>query len=119
MTTTLAKEEDGIKKGRARIVFVITDNSSQKRKTPPRSSNDQRLSFKKKNVGAKKNVPGVAATSNEANSGGFKGKYNFCHKFGHKKVDCGKLKAYLEKKGNPSIKVCLEYNIIDVLTNSW
>ena len=34
-------------------------------------------------------------------------------------MDCRKLKANLEKKGNPSVKVCLESNIIDVPTNSW
>ena len=70
-------------------------------------------------MGAKKNGPSMASTSNEAKSGGFKGKCNFCHKFEHKKVNCCKLKAYLEKKVNPCLKVCLEYNIIDVLTNSW
>ena len=70
-------------------------------------------------MGAKKNGPSVASTSNEAKSGGFKGKYNFYHKFGHKKVDCRKLNVYLEKKGNPSVKVCLKSNIIDVPTNSW
>ena len=48
-----------------------------------------------------------------------KGKCNFYHKFGHKKVDYRKLKAYLEKKGNLLVKVCLESNIIDMPTNSW
>ena len=88
MTTILAKKEDDIKKGRARIVSVITDSSSPKRKILPKSFNDQRPPFKKKNVGAKKNGPSVASTPNEAKSGGFKGKCNYCHKFGHKKMDC-------------------------------
>ena len=70
-------------------------------------------------MGAKKNGPNMASTSNEAKIGCFKGKYNYCHKFGHKKMDNHKLKANLEKKGNPSIKVCFESNIIDVPTNSW
>ena len=70
-------------------------------------------------MGDKKNGPNVASTSNEAKSGGFKGKCNYCHKFGHKKMDCRKLKANLEKKGNPYVKVCLESTIIDVPTNSW
>ena len=48
-------------------------------------------------MGAKKSGigPKVASTSNEAKNGGFKGKCNFYHKFGHKKVDFHKLKACL------------------------
>ena len=61
----------------------------------------------------------MASTCNEANSGGFKEKCNFCQKFGHKKVDYRKLKAYFEKKCNLLVKVCLESNIINVLINSW
>ena len=71
------------------------------------------------NVGAKKSGPNVASIFNEARSRGFKRKCNYCPKFGHKKIDCHKLKANLEKKGNPFVKVCLESNIIDVPTNSW
>ena len=37
-----------------------------------------------------KNVP---STSNAPKNGGFKGKCNYCHKFGHKKTDCRKLKV--------------------------
>ena len=70
-------------------------------------------------MGVKKSGPNVAFTSNEVKSGCFKGKCNYCHKFVHKKIDCCKLKANLEKKGNPSVKVCLKSNIIDVPTNSW
>ena len=40
MTTILDKEEDDIKKGRERTIYVITDSSSQKRKIPPKSLND-------------------------------------------------------------------------------
>ncbi|EXB28913.1 hypothetical protein L484_012672 [Morus notabilis] len=29
----------------------------------------------------------------------FKGNCNFCHKYGHNKVDCRKFKAWLDKKG--------------------
>ena len=73
MTTILAKEEDDIKKGRARTISVITNSSNQKRKIPPKSSNDQRPPFKNKNMGAKKNGPSVASTSNEVKSEDFKG----------------------------------------------
>ena len=65
-------------------------------------------------MGAKNNGPSLASTSNEAKSGGFKGRCNFCYKFRHKKIDCCKLKVYLDQKGNPSVKVCF-----DVPPNSW
>ena len=98
MTTILAKEEDDIKKATARTVSVITypDSGSQKRKTPPKNSGDNRP-FKKKNFGTKKSGQNRASSSNEANSGGFKGKCNFCYKFRYRKVDYHKLKTYLRK----------------------
>ena len=99
MTTILVKEEDDIKKEKERTIFVITGNTSQKKKTPLRNSNDNKLF--KKFKGAKKSGQNVASISNDANSIGFKRKCNFCHKFGHKKTDCHKLSAYLKKKDNP------------------
>ena len=30
----------------------------------------------------------------------FKGKCNYCHNFGHKKIDCRKLKAVQENKSD-------------------
>ena len=38
--------------------------------------------------------------SNAPEDESFKGKCNYCHKFGHKKTNCRKLKVVQENKGN-------------------
>ncbi|KAG6706951.1 hypothetical protein I3842_06G008500 [Carya illinoinensis] len=48
-----------------------------------------------------------------------KGKYNFCHLFGHRRIDCRKFKAWLDKKGTHSLLVCFESNLIDVPFDTW
>ena len=40
----------------------------------------------------------MPSTSNAPKNEGFKGKCNYCHKFGHKKTNYRKLKAVQEKK---------------------
>ena len=42
----------------------------------------------------------VSSTSNAPKNEGFKGKCNYCYKFGHKKTDCRKLKVIQENKGD-------------------
>src|SRR5262249_27545333 len=47
----------------------------------------------------------------------------FCKRIGHRRKDCFKFTASLEKKckegGNPFALVCFESNMIDVPSNSW
>ena len=47
----------------------------------------------------------------------------FCHKDGHKKSECRRFTAWLEKQrkqeGKPFAFVCSESNMIDVPSNSW
>ena len=66
------------------------------------------------NVDAKDNGTNVPSTSNAPKNEGFKGKYNYFHKFRNKKTDCGKLKVVQEKKCNHWVNVCSESNVIDV-----
>ena len=40
------------------------------------------------------------STSNAPKNEGFKGKCNYFHKFGHKNIDCRKLKVVHENKGD-------------------
>ena len=46
----------------------------------------------------------VPSTSNAPKNEGFKGNCNYCHKFGHKKIDWRKLKAIEENKGDDKHK---------------
>ena len=118
MTTILAKEEEDLKKGKARSISMVTNpNNSQKRKPTSNNSSDQRPSKKKGNH-PKGNGQGSSSSAGHKNEY-FKGKCNFCQYFGRKKADFRKLKAHLEKKGKCLVLVCLESNIIDVPSNTW
>ncbi|KAL5576980.1 hypothetical protein UlMin_018679, partial [Ulmus minor] len=82
MTAILAKEEDDIKNGRVSCNFSHKDFSKQ---------------FKKKPASGKPN-PHTGVQSFCTKKDYFTGKCNFCHKFGHKKVEYRKFKAWLENK---------------------
>ncbi|XP_041003987.1 uncharacterized protein LOC121249343 [Juglans microcarpa x Juglans regia] len=56
---------------------------------------------------------------NEPKNEGFMRRCNFYHLFGHKKVDCRKFKAWLDKKGTCSLLVCFEFNLVDVPFDTW
>ena len=61
----------------------------------------------------------MPSTSNAPKNEGFKGKFNYCHKFGHKKTNYRKLKVVQEKKGNHWVNVYFESNVIDVSFDTW
>ena len=61
----------------------------------------------------------MPSTSNAPKNEGFKGKCNYCHKFGHKKTNYRKLKVIQEKKGNHWVNVYFESNVIDVSFDTW
>nr|GLL27411.1 uncharacterized protein LOC104242829 [Ipomoea trifida] len=42
-----------------------------------------------------------------------------CNSSRHKKVECLKKKAWMEKKGIHSVSVCFESNLIEVSSNTW
>ena len=102
MTAILAKEEEDLKKGRSRSIYVVTTQGSggQKRKYPYNIASTEKKYVKKQNTGVKGNNKNVPYTSNAPKNEGFKRKCNYCHKFGHKKIDCRKLKAVQENKGD-------------------
>ncbi|XP_062094917.1 uncharacterized protein LOC133800849 [Humulus lupulus] len=100
MSASLAKEEEGMRKGRARSISMVTNpnnpNNPHKRKFTPNNSSDQNPP-KKKAFSPKRNGHSGSSSTSHKNEL-FKGKCNFCQIFGHKKVDCRKLKAHIEKK---------------------
>ena len=102
MTTILAKKEKDMKKGRSRSISMLTtqDNGGQKRKYPYNTASNEKKYVKKQNTGAKGNGKNVPSTSNAPKNKGFEGKCNYCHKFGHKKINRRKLKVVQENKGD-------------------
>ena len=106
MTAILAKEEENMKKGRSRSIYVLTtqDGGGQKRKYPYNTASKEKKYVKKHNTSAKGNGKNVPSTSNAPKNEGFKGKCNYCHKFGHKKTYCRELKAVQENKGDDKQK---------------
>ena len=89
MTAILTKEEEDMKKERSRSIYVVTTqgNGGKKRKYPYNTASNEKYYVKKKNIGAKGNCKNVPSTSNTPKNEGFKGKCNYCHKFGYKKTD--------------------------------
>ena len=121
MIVILAKEKEDMKKGRSRSISMVTTQGcrGQKRKYPYNTASNEKKYVKKKNTSAKGNGINVPCISNASENEGFKGKCNYCHKFGHKKTDCRKLKAVQDKKGNHWVNVCFESNVIDVSSDTW
>ncbi|XP_062079432.1 uncharacterized protein LOC133783827 isoform X2 [Humulus lupulus] len=103
MSAILAKEEEDMRKGRARSISMVTNpNNPHKRKFTSNNSSDQKHPKKKANH-PKGNGQASSSSTGHKNEF-FKGKCNFCQCFGHKKADCRKLKAHLEKKGSDKPK---------------
>ena len=84
-----------MKKGRFKSIPVLTtqDSGGQKRKYLYNTTSNEKKYVKKKNTDAKGNGKNVSSTSNAPKNEGFKGKCNYCHKFGYKKIDYRKLKV--------------------------
>ena len=68
-------------------------SEGQKRNYPYKTASNEKKYVKKQNTGVKGNDKNVPSTSNASKNEGFKGKCSYCHKFGHKKTDCRKLKV--------------------------
>ena len=91
-----------MKKGRSKSIFVVTTQGSggEKRKYPYNTTSNEKKYVKKQNISVNGNDKNVPSTFNAPKNEGFKGKCNYCHKFGHKKTTCRKLKAIQENKGD-------------------
>ena len=88
-----------MKKGRSMSISVVTiqGGGGEKRKYPYTAASNEKKHVKKQNADAKGNGMNVPSTSNAHKNEGFKGKCNYCHKFGHKKTNCKKLKVIQER----------------------
>ena len=106
MTSILTKEEEHMKKGQIHEYFLCDSqgDGGQKRKYPYTAASNEKKLVKKQHAGAKGNGKNVSSTSNAPKNEGFKGKCNYCHKFGHKKTDCRKLNVVQEKNGHDKQK---------------
>ena len=91
-----------MKKRRSKSFYVVTTQGSggHKRKYPYNAASNEEKYVKKQNIGVKGNDKNVSSTSNAPKNESFKGKCNYCHKFGYKKTDFRKLKAIQENKGD-------------------
>ena len=76
----------------------------RKRKYLNNMASNEKKYVKKQNTSAKGNGKNVPSTSNGPKNEGFQEKCNYCHKFGHKKTNCIKLKVVQEKKGDDKQK---------------
>ena len=108
ITAILAKNEEDMKNGRSRSISMVTTQGSEgrKRKYPYNTTSNEKKYVKKQNTGVKGNDKNVAYTSNSPKDEGFKEKCNYRHKFGHKNIDCKKLKAVQENKGEDKWEAC-------------
>ncbi|XP_022859062.1 uncharacterized protein LOC111379859 isoform X1 [Olea europaea var. sylvestris] len=114
MTAIVTQEEEMMKKAKSHAAFMITTNKGTKKFFKGSSSNSSKM----KKFG-RPSQQAIVSVSNGPKKEGFKGKCNFRHIFGHKKVDCRKFKAWLDKKGIHSILVCFESNLVDVPSDTW
>ena len=121
----VVQHEVSMKKNETHSLALVTDQVSNMKKKPPHKNFGGSKQFKrKKNLS--QGTSNASVFSNATKNERFKGKCNFCHKIGHKQVDCFKFKNWLEKKKKCEIVVVvnlnanmIETNIVDVHVNSW
>ncbi|KAJ9672868.1 hypothetical protein PVL29_026214 [Vitis rotundifolia] len=125
LMSIMVQHEVSLKKNETHSIAVVTDQGSNMKKKPPYKNSGGSKQFKRRGnsiQGASSGFASSNATKNEK----FKWKCNFCHRVGHKRVDCFKFKNWLEKKKKGKIVVVvdlnanmIETNIVDVHANSW
>jgi len=98
MTAIVTQEEEVIKKGKSHAVFMMTNDSGHFKRKPYKGDNSGNETHKVKKFRKFSQQIGVGV-SLEPKIEEFKGKCNFCHVYGHKKTNCKKYTAWLEKKG--------------------
>ncbi|RVX17056.1 Retrovirus-related Pol polyprotein from transposon TNT 1-94 [Vitis vinifera] len=125
LMSIVVQHEVSLKKNETHSFALVTDQVSNMKKKPPHKNFGGSKQFKrKKNLS--QGTSNASVFSNATKNERFKGKCNFCHKIGHKQVDCFKFKNWLEKKKKCEIVVVvnlnanmIETNIVDVHANSW
>ncbi|KAL6345742.1 hypothetical protein AAG906_017486 [Vitis piasezkii] len=89
-------------KNETHSIALVTNQGSSMKKKPPHKNSGGSKQFKRRGNSSQGATSGSAsfnATKNEK----FKWKCNFCHKVGHKWVDCFKVKNWLKKKKKDKI----------------
>ncbi|KAJ9709896.1 hypothetical protein PVL29_001400 [Vitis rotundifolia] len=110
LMSLVVQHEVSLKKNKTHSLALVTGEVSNVNKRPPHKNFGGSGKFKKKG-NSNKGTSNASVSSNARKNERFKGKCNFCHKVGHKQVDCFKFKNWLEKKRKT--------NIVDVHANSW
>lgn len=108
--TIIVTQEEKMKKAKSSTTSIVTIDIGKKKKFFKRNSNN----FHKMKKYGKPPQHASVNILNEPKKEDFKKKYNFCHLFGYKKVDCIKFETWLDKKGMCSLLVCFESNLVDV-----
>ncbi|KAG6645088.1 hypothetical protein CIPAW_08G099000 [Carya illinoinensis] len=114
MTTSVTQEDEIMKKAKSHDAFMVTVDKGKKKFFKGNSSN-----FCKMKKSRKPPQQASMTVPNGPKKEIFKGKCNFCHLFGHKRVDCRKFKAWLDKKGTRLLLVCFESNLVNVPSDTW
>ena len=117
--------EVSLNKNETHSLALVTDQVSNMKKKPQHKNFGGYKQFKRKE-NSSQGTSNASASSNATKNERFKGKCNFCHKIGHKQVDCFKFKNWLEKKKKGKIVVVvnlnanmIKTNIVDVHANFW
>ncbi|KAG6706991.1 hypothetical protein I3842_06G009900 [Carya illinoinensis] len=106
--------QEMMKNAKSHAAFMVTIDKGKKKFFKSNSSN-----FRKIKKPGKPPQQASMSVPNGPKNEVFKGKCNFCHLFGHRRIDCRKFKAWLDKKGTRSLLVYFESNLIDVPLNTW
>ena len=125
LMSIVVQHEVSLKKNETHSIALVIDHGSNMKKKPQHKNFGGSKQFKRKE-NSNQGAPNGSASSNGTKNEKFKWKCNFCHKAGHKRVDCFKFKNWLEKKKKGKIVVVvdlnanmIETNIVDVHVNSW
>ncbi|KAG2725088.1 hypothetical protein I3760_01G050000 [Carya illinoinensis] len=114
MIAIVTQEEEMIKKVKSHAVFMVTVDKGKKKFFKSNNSN-----FRKMKKSDKPPQQASMSVPNGPKKEVFKGKCNFCHLFGHRRIDCKKFMALLDKKGTCLQLVCFESNLVDAPSDIW
>ncbi|KAG7960597.1 hypothetical protein I3843_10G132500 [Carya illinoinensis] len=109
MIAIVTQEEKMMKKAKSHAAFMVIVDKGKKKFFKSNSSNFRKMKkYEKPPQQASMSVP--SGPKKEV----FRGKCNFCHLFGYRRIECRKFKSWLDKKGTRSLLVCFESNLVDV-----
>ena len=93
----VVQHEVSLKKNETHSLALVTDQLSNMKKKHPHKNFEGSKQFKRKG-NSSQGTFNASVFSNATKNERLKGKCNFCHKIGHKQVDCFKFKNWLQKK---------------------